>query len=92
MPAPSPPHLPNLPCALPLPSTQHLEKTGDIKGALKHYEQSGCSHIEVPRMYYELHMVEDLKQYISSKGENRDLTMWWARYCESLGDIDKAYR
>ena len=46
---------------------QHLEKTGDLKEALKHYELSGCAHIEVPRMYYDTQQIGELEKYVASK-------------------------
>ena len=46
---------------------QHLEKTGELPEALKHYELSGCAHIEVPRMYFETHQIGELEKYVNSK-------------------------
>ncbi|KAG1665494.1 hypothetical protein FOA52_009755 [Chlamydomonas sp. UWO 241] len=71
---------------------QHLEKTGEFDSALAHYEQAGAASIEVPRMYFEIHEMEKLEAYIKKKGiDDKELTLWWARYCESLEDKDKAY-
>ena len=50
-----------------LPLLQHLEKTGELPEALKHYELSGCAHIEVPRMYFETHQIGELEKYVNSK-------------------------
>ena len=47
--------------------SQHLEKSGDLKEALKHYELSGCAHIEVPRMFFETQQIGELEKYVSSK-------------------------
>ncbi|GAX73042.1 hypothetical protein CEUSTIGMA_g494.t1 [Chlamydomonas eustigma] len=69
---------------------KHLEKTGDLTEALKHYELSGCANTEVPRMFFETHQIDELEKYITSKGESHDLVMWWAKYCESQGDLDGA--
>jgi hypothetical protein len=34
-------------------------------------------------------MVADLEQYVAHAND-ATLTKWWARYCESVGDFDKA--
>lgn len=71
---------------------QHLEKTGDMSGALGHYEKSGLAHVEVPRMYFEAEMMKELEAYIKTKPDDKDLTIWWAKYCESLGETDRAFK
>ena len=71
---------------------KHLEKTGSMQEALKHYEMSGCSNVEVPRMFFDSNQVEELDLYVKGRPENKDLMLWWARYSESLGDFETAFR
>lgn len=71
---------------------KHLEKTGSMADALKHYEMSGCANVEVPRMYFDSNQVEELDQYVKGRPENKELMLWWARYSESLGDFETAFR
>ena len=33
---------------------------------------------------------DELEAYIKTCGRDRDLIKWWARYCESIGDVPRA--
>jgi len=70
---------------------QYLEKVGDHAGAVEHYEAAGCGAVEVTRMYYQADMADELEAYINKHADSsRALTVWWARYCESRGDMKRA--
>lgn len=77
-------------CTIILYCVQYLEKTGDTAGARKHYELSGTAHVEVPRMLYQAESFDELEQYITKQEDDHELLTWWARFCESRGDIKKA--
>ena len=73
---------------------RHLESVGDFKGAARHYEDAETHRKEVPRMLFEQALVDpsrldDLEGYISRTADP-ELLKWWAAYCESVGDFDKA--
>ncbi|CAM9286859.1 unnamed protein product [Discosporangium mesarthrocarpum] len=68
---------------------KHLEKVGDLKGAIRHYELASTSNKEVPRMLFERNRFENLEDYISH-ASNPELLVWWAQYLESLGDCSRA--
>lgn len=68
---------------------RHLESLGDVPGAIRAYEKSGCADVDVPRMLHTRGMTDTLERYVINAGSN-ELTRWWARYCESSGDYEKA--
>ena len=68
---------------------RHLESVGDVPGAIRAYEKSGCADVDVPRMLHGRGMTDTLERYVINAGSN-ELTRWWARYCESAGDYEKA--
>ena len=68
---------------------RHLESVGDVSGAIRAYEKSGCAAVDVPRMLHGRGMTDTLERYVIGAG-SRELTRWWARYCESAGDYEKA--
>ena len=67
---------------------RHLESVGDVPGAIRAYEKSGCADVDVPRMLHGRGMTDTLERYVINAGSN-ELTRWWARYCESAGDYEK---
>jgi len=68
---------------------KHLESVGDLQGAIAEYEKADTAQHEVPRMLYQAQQLGDLEAYIE-KTEDRELTRWWAQYCESAGMADRA--
>jgi len=68
---------------------KHLESLGDVPAAMAAYEKSHTHRQEIPRMLYESQQLIELERYIMEK-EDPELTKWWARYCESTDDLDKA--
>mmetsp|Transcript_30722 Transcript_30722/g.68056 ORF Transcript_30722/g.68056 Transcript_30722/m.68056 type:complete len:1411 (+) Transcript_30722:34-4266(+) len=69
---------------------QFLEKTGEVTGAVEHYEASGCGQVEVPRMYFETGQIDNVQAYITKHADDHELQVWWARYSESIGDFNTA--
>mmetsp|Transcript_83931 Transcript_83931/g.237404 ORF Transcript_83931/g.237404 Transcript_83931/m.237404 type:complete len:1469 (+) Transcript_83931:229-4635(+) len=74
----------------------HLEAIGDINGAVKHFELADTHRTEVPRMLFDLSQVSrdpkvlsKLEEYIAHSSDP-ELIKWWAGYCESIGQYDKA--
>ena len=70
---------------------KHLESVGDTAGAIKHYELSDTHRYEVPRMLYDSQHLDELEAYINA-GDDKELLKWWAQYCESKGQFDKAMK
>eukprot|EP01135_Chromosphaera_perkinsii_P005240 Nk52_evm9s327 gene=Nk52_evmTU9s327 len=68
---------------------KYLENIGKIPEAIKEYEKSETHRFEVPRMF--LDNIQDLEKYISGK-DDKKLLKWWARYCESIGDMETALK
>lgn len=68
---------------------KHLESMGELQGAIGAYEESGNAAVEVPRLLFERGMIDDLEAYIS-RANNPKMTKWWARYCESVSEFEKA--
>mmetsp|Transcript_19068 Transcript_19068/g.64920 ORF Transcript_19068/g.64920 Transcript_19068/m.64920 type:complete len:1396 (+) Transcript_19068:174-4361(+) len=68
---------------------RQLEAAGEFQAAVKEYEAAETHRVEVPRMLYEAGQTEDLEKYVTSSGD-KELLKWWARYCESNGDLAKA--
>ncbi|CAD5216485.1 unnamed protein product [Bursaphelenchus xylophilus] len=65
----------------------YLESIGEIEQAIENYEKAQTHHSEVPRMLSEEPKAVDL--YIKRKRE-RELYLWWARYLESVSDLEGA--
>jgi len=68
---------------------KHLEDVGDIGRAVKHFEYADTHRTQVPRMLFDRQRLGDLEEYIGRSNDS-DLLKWWAGYCESLGQYDKA--
>jgi len=68
---------------------KHLESIGDVNGAISAFEASGNRAAEVPRLLFERNMLEELEHYVGGAADPK-LTKWWARYCESVGEFEKA--
>ena len=66
---------------------KHLEKRGDISGAIHNYEKSETHRFEVPRLLFEDWGM--LETYIQ-KSNDKDLKRWWAQYMESTGEMELA--
>ena len=66
---------------------KHLEKRGDISGAIHNYEKSETHRFEVPRLLFEDWNM--LETYIQ-KSNDKDLKRWWAQYMESTGEMELA--
>lgn len=66
-----------------------LEECEQLQDAIQHYEKSGTSKREVPRMLYQRGAIADLQQYIITRNE-RDLYRWWAHLAESEGNYREA--
>ncbi|GAB5358318.1 hypothetical protein AAMO2058_000447200 [Amorphochlora amoebiformis] len=67
----------------------YLEGSGDLEGAMKHYEMAGAHLKEIPRMLYYNDKIERLGKYIKDRAE-KPLFRWWAQYCASAGDFQDA--
>ena len=68
---------------------QHLERAGEFKLAIKHYELSHTHEEEVPRMLQGAGRHRELLKYV--EGANTPgLWRWFGQYRESLGDGDQA--
>ena len=68
---------------------KHLESIGDVNGAILAFEASGNRAAQVPRLLFERNMLDELEHYVGSAADPK-LTEWWARYCESVGGVEKA--
>ena len=68
---------------------KHLESVGDLQGAIRAYERAGCASAEVPRLLHSRGLTEQLERYVASAADAK-LTKWWARFCESVGDLERA--
>ena len=68
---------------------KHLESVGDLQGAIRAYERAGCASAEVPRLLHSRGLTEELERYVASAADAK-LTKWWARFCESVGDLERA--
>ena len=66
---------------------KHLEKKGDISGAISNYEKSGTHRFEVPRLLFEDWNI--LEAYVQ-KTNDKELKRWWAQYMESTGEMELA--
>ena len=70
---------------------RYLESIGETAQAVKYYELADAHRYEVPRMLFESQNFSQLESYISEK-RDKALLKWWAQYCESNGNLDKALR
>lgn len=68
---------------------RHLESIGQIDDAIEHYQLSGNSTTEVPRMLFHLGRVDELGDYVL-QSDDPVLLKWWAAYLESIERYDKA--
>eukprot|EP00276_Gloeochaete_wittrockiana_P002244 CAMPEP_0184673476 /NCGR_PEP_ID=MMETSP0308-20130426/86689_1 /TAXON_ID=38269 /ORGANISM="Gloeochaete witrockiana, Strain SAG 46.84" /LENGTH=1407 /DNA_ID=CAMNT_0027120965 /DNA_START=36 /DNA_END=4259 /DNA_ORIENTATION=- len=68
---------------------KYLEAVSDFNGALKEYQASDTHRYEVPRMLFDMQMTDELEKYIISS-EDKELFKWWAQFCESNSNFDKA--
>ena len=50
---------------------------------------TGSAAIDVPRMLHAKGMDDHLERYVIN-ASSPELTRWWARYCESSGEFEKA--
>ena len=66
---------------------KHLEKKGDVSGAITNFEKSGTHRFEVPRMLFEDWNI--LEAYVQ-KTNDKSLKRWWAQYMESTGEMELA--
>ncbi|VDL82930.1 unnamed protein product [Nippostrongylus brasiliensis] len=66
---------------------KYLERAGALEPAIDNFEKSGTHHFEVPRMFADSPKI--LEGYIRRKKEP-ELNSWWARYLESIGELDGA--
>jgi len=70
---------------------RHYESVGDTTSAIKCYEMSNTHKTEVPRMLFCLQQLDELAEYVKTTDDSEgDLAKWWAQYCESNGQYDKA--
>ena len=66
---------------------KHLEKKGDVAGAIQNFERSETHRFEVPRLLFEDWSM--LETYIQ-KSTDKELKRWWAQYMESTGEMELA--
>lgn len=62
---------------------QFLEKTGDFKAAMVHFEKSGCGPVEITRMLFQAGKYEQLEAYVQSQVRWRQ--QQWASTADRLG-------
>ena len=70
---------------------RHLESLGDTTGAIRHFEQSDTHRTEVPRLLCASNYIDDLEDYVQQRND-KALFKWWAQYCESNRDLERASR
>jgi intraflagellar transport protein 140 len=68
---------------------QYCCALGDIKGAISSFEKAGTHAVMVPRMLMKHKLFDELRDYVNKKADKK-ITVWWASYCESIGDLDQA--
>ena len=68
---------------------RHLESLGKVHEATAAYEKAKCHGYEVPRMYNNAGMLEELERYVA-RSEDTDVQKWWAQFCESIGQNEQA--
>uniref|UniRef100_A0A1X7VEQ4 Uncharacterized protein n=1 Tax=Amphimedon queenslandica TaxID=400682 RepID=A0A1X7VEQ4_AMPQE len=66
---------------------KHSESVGEIKSAIKSYEQSGTHRFEVVRML--INDPEDLSEY-NLRAQDKEVQHYWAEHLECSGDLDGA--
>ena len=70
---------------------KHLETTGDARGAIEGYERAGRAADEVMRLFFQRGDVDGAEAYVTSRsGHDAKLTRWWGKYCESVGETERA--
>jgi len=62
---------------------------GNIKDAISSFEKAGTHALMVPRILIDLKLPDDLRKYVLEKRDKK-LTVWWASFCESIGNHDEA--
>jgi intraflagellar transport protein 140 len=70
---------------------QYYEYSYEFDKAVYHYQKSGTSQNEVPRMYWSHDRLNQLQDYIENQKEP-DLYKWWAQYLESKKNYDGAIK
>ncbi|KAF0691673.1 Aste57867_17141 [Aphanomyces stellatus] len=68
---------------------KHLEEEGNLKEAIRQYEEAGTAAKDVPRMLFSLGKIDMLNNY-ASKSDDPKLLLWWAQYQESNQQFDNA--
>mmetsp|Transcript_17764 Transcript_17764/g.41776 ORF Transcript_17764/g.41776 Transcript_17764/m.41776 type:complete len:1379 (+) Transcript_17764:96-4232(+) len=68
---------------------RYHESVGDVNAAMKSYEAAGAHRTEVPRLLVEHRLIDQLEQYVNTR-DDPELYKWWAHYCESEQNLDKA--
>lgn len=72
---------------------QQLEAEGDVERAMEHYEASGCSVREIPRMMLKSGRADLLEAYVQKKGRREpELCQQFAQWCEMNGHVDAALK
>ncbi|KAI6184371.1 hypothetical protein M3Y97_00588900 [Aphelenchoides bicaudatus] len=66
---------------------KYLESIGEIEKAIENFEKSQTHQFDIPRMLADEPKAIDL--YVKRK-RDRVLYRWWARYLESIGDMEGA--
>eukprot|EP01029_Cantina_marsupialis_P023024 TRINITY_DN5683_c0_g1_i1.p1 TRINITY_DN5683_c0_g1~~TRINITY_DN5683_c0_g1_i1.p1 ORF type:complete len:1397 (+),score=419.46 TRINITY_DN5683_c0_g1_i1:393-4193(+) len=66
-----------------------LEASGDLAGAIQHYESAKTHKRDATRMLFSANDMRGLETYVHSMGD-KELLRWWAQLCESSGEFDKA--
>ncbi|VDN34770.1 unnamed protein product, partial [Cylicostephanus goldi] len=66
---------------------KYLERAGALEPAIENFEKSETHHFEVPRMFADSPKI--LEGYVRRKREP-ELHAWWARYLESIGELEGA--
>lgn len=61
---------------------KYLETKGKLQEAIDHFEHAGTHRVEVPRMLYAAHQIDDLQNYIDRSSDST-LQRWWGHYCEA---------
>eukprot|EP00741_Cyanophora_paradoxa_P007333 tig00001107_g7093.t1 len=68
---------------------KYLESIGETAKAIKEYQISENHRYEVPRMLFDMQLVDELERYCTSS-DDKELIKWWAQYCESNVSFDQA--
>ncbi|KAH7821773.1 putative Intraflagellar transport 140 [Monocercomonoides exilis] len=70
---------------------QHLESTGNVVGAIQHYEEANTSDTEVVRLLYFSGRSSDLKRFLDVT-ESPQAKAQWGQICESEGRGEEALK